>query len=104
MKQYLSITQRNKIDYQDMIDRNEANNEVVQQEEITQIEYEKIIQPTTKQNTDDFELFVFDGKLPSISNIMKAIDHKLPPASILERGSEAIRKYWNNKNLRKRKT
>jgi len=103
MKQYLSITQRNKIDYQDMIDRNEANNEVVQQEEITQIEYEKIIQPTTKQNTDDFELFVFDGKC-KVSGLMTPIDHKLPPASVLSNGSEAIRNYWNNKNLRKRKT
>lgn len=52
---------------------------------------------------DDFELFVFTGTY-TISGQMKAIDHKLPPASVLERGSEAIRTYWNSKNLRKRKT
>jgi len=102
MKQYLSFSQR--IDYQDMIDRNAADNEVVEAEEIKQIEYENITEHIpAKPNTDDFELFVFDGKC-KVSGLMSVIDHKLPPASVLERGSEAIRTYWNSKNLRKRKT
>jgi len=52
---------------------------------------------------DDYELFVFDGKVGGPTWLMKSIDKKLPPASILERGAEAVRAYWNNKNLRKRK-
>jgi hypothetical protein len=35
---------------------------------------------------------------------MKSVDNKLPPASVLESGANAVRTYWNNKNLRKRKT
>ncbi len=53
-------------------------------------------------NTNDFELFVFDGHCSKISTRMKSIDSKLPPVSVIERGSDAIRTYWNNKNLRKR--
>lgn len=33
---------------------------------------------------------------------MKSIDDKLPPDSILTRGPDSIRTYWNGKNKRKR--
>ena len=51
---------------------------------------------------EDFELFVFDGKLPSISSNMQKADEHFPPNSILSKGDEAVRAYWNRKNLRKR--
>jgi len=109
MKQYLSITERNKIDYQDMIDHNEANNEVVQVDEANQIEYENITEQDTDETviekiTDDFVLFnepySIRKKIPCEVS-MKAIDHKLPPANILERGAQSIRTYWNSKNKRR---
>lgn len=50
---------------------------------------------------NDYELFVFTGSC-KVSGLMKSIDNKLPPASVLERGANAVRTYWNSKNLRKR--
>ena len=53
---------------------------------------------------EDYELFVWDGSKTTISDRMKSIDKKLPPAVTLERGPDSIRTYWNGKNLRRRKT
>ena len=52
---------------------------------------------------DDYELFVWDGTTTHYSNQMKSIDTKLPPVKTIERGADAIRTYWNGKNLRRRK-
>lgn len=53
-------------------------------------------------NPNDFILFEYNGRKTIISDVMKSIDTKLPPVSVLVRGADAVRKYWNNKNLRKR--
>ena len=56
-------------------------------------------------NDKDFILFdepyVIKRKMP-YDVLMSSIDKKMPPASVLERGADAIRAYWNNKNLKKR--
>lgn len=33
---------------------------------------------------------------------MKAVDNRMPPVGVLERGANAVRAYYNAKNLRKR--
>ena len=35
---------------------------------------------------------------------MTSIDNKIPPVKVIEKGANAIRSYWNNKNLKKRNT
>ena len=54
---------------------------------------------------NDFVLFdepyTIHSKVPHNTR-MKSIDTKLPPDSILERGADSIRTYWNGKNKRKR--
>ncbi len=55
-----------------------------------------------KKINDEYELFVFNGSC-KISDSMDKPDPNFPPNTIIQRGSEAIRQYWNNKNLRKRK-
>ena len=52
---------------------------------------------------EDYELFEWSGTTQKYSMQMKSIDTKLPPAKTIERGADAIRTYWNGKNLRKRK-
>jgi hypothetical protein len=47
------------------------------------------------------EPFLIKKKVPAFV-LMGGIDKKLPPVNVLERGANAVRKYWNNKNLRKR--
>lgn len=49
---------------------------------------------------DDFELFVFDGRVPRPSVNMQKPDKQFPPNGILESGAESIRTYWNNKAKR----
>jgi len=51
---------------------------------------------------DDFELFVFNGAY-KISSKMPNNDPRFAPDGIIEKGSESIRKFWNMKNLRRRK-
>jgi len=54
---------------------------------------------------NDFVLFdepyTIRKKMPC-EVLMKGIDTKLPPASVLESGADAIRTYWNGKNKRRR--
>ena len=54
---------------------------------------------------NDFVLFSepynIKKKIPCTVS-MKSLDNKLPPEAILERGSDAIRTYWNSKNKRRR--
>lgn len=52
---------------------------------------------------DEYELFVFDGKVARPSSLMPSNDPRFAPDSIIERGAESIRRYWNMKNLRRRK-
>lgn len=59
---------------------------------------------------DEYELFVFDGKVARTSlnrtlksSQMPSNDPRFAPDSIIEHGAESIRKYWNMKNLRRRK-
>ncbi len=55
---------------------------------------------------DDYKLFdesyTIKSKVPT-HVAMSSPDSKLPPVSVIEGGSESVRDYWNNKNLRKRK-
>ena len=51
----------------------------------------------------DYKLFVFDGKVARPNSQMPSNDPRFPPDNIIENGSKSIRKYWNMKNLRKRK-
>jgi hypothetical protein len=53
------------------------------------------------------QFILFDEPYPIKKKVpvfvrMRDIDKKMPPAAVLERGADAVRKYWNNKNLRKR--
>ncbi len=54
---------------------------------------------------NDFVLFeepyTIRKKMPCMVS-MKSLDNKLPPDSILEKGADSIRTYWNSKNKRKR--
>lgn len=56
-------------------------------------------------NPNDFILFnepyTKKAKMPCFVNMQKADPH-FPPNGILESGDQAIRNYWNMKNLRKR--
>ena len=58
-----------------------------------------------KQNPNDFVLFLepytVKRKVPC-EVLMKNIDTKLPPHSVINNGSKAIRTYWNNKNKKRR--
>lgn len=51
---------------------------------------------------DDYELFVFNGKIRRPATI-SSNDPRFAPDSIIEHGAESIRRYWNMKNLRRRK-
>lgn len=57
------------------------------------------------KNPNDYKLFdepyTIKKKIPCHVN-MSCVDRVFPPDSILEKGANAIRTYWNNKNLRKR--
>ena len=60
---------------------------------------------TLQNPSDEFILFdepyTIKRKIPyRISMDVK--DPHFPPESVLERGADAVRTYWNNKNLRKR--
>ena len=48
-------------------------------------------------------IYVFDGKVPRPSSQMASNDPRFAPDSIIEHGADSIRRYWNNKNLRRRK-
>lgn len=52
---------------------------------------------------DEYELFVFNGKVARPSSQMPSNDPRFAPDSIIEHGAESIRRYWNMKNLRRRK-
>ncbi len=64
----------------------------------------EILTISTKSN-DDFVLFdepyTITKKVPCHVN-MTSIDSKMPPVATLEKGANAIRAYWNNKNIRRR--
>ncbi len=53
------------------------------------------------------QFLLFDEPYPIKKKVphyvqMAAVDKKMPPVSVLERGAQAVRNYWNQKNLRKR--
>lgn len=54
---------------------------------------------------NDFVLFdepyTIHRKIPYSVSFQNKDSH-FPPDNVLENGSEAVRTYWNNKNLRKR--
>ena len=57
------------------------------------------------QQKDEFVLFdepyTIHKKIPYHTSMQKQDKH-FPSDSILEKGSKAVRAYWNNKNLNKR--
>ncbi len=65
----------------------------------------KLTKSEPGQNPNDFVLFdepyTIRKKIPCHVS-MSSPDSKMPPAAILEKGANAIRSYWNGKNLRKR--
>lgn len=53
------------------------------------------------------QFILFDEPYPIKKKIphyvqMGSIDKIMPPVSVLERGADAVRAYWNAKNLKKR--